>query len=43
MLANFNMYGNILVLRSFKHGREECESKWAYVFQVPDVLFVRTL
>ena len=29
MLANFHMYGIMLVLR---HAREECESKMAYVF-----------
>ena len=44
MLANFHnvwYYGGIK--SRFLNAREECESKWAYVFQVPDVYFVRTL
>ena len=33
MLANFHMCGIIVVVKSsFKHAREECESKRAYVF-----------
>ena len=33
MLANFHMCGIMLVLKSsFKHAREECESKRVYVF-----------
>ena len=27
----------VFVKSSFKHTREECESKGAYVFQVPDI------
>ena len=27
----------VFVKSSFKHTREECESKWVYVFQVPDI------
>ena len=34
---------SIFVKSSFKHTREECESKRVYVFWVPDILFVRTL
>ena len=34
MLSNFHMCGIMLV---FQHVREECESKRAYVFYVPDV------
>ena len=33
MLANFHVCGIMFLLRaSFKHTREECESKRAYVF-----------
>ena len=33
MLANFHMCGIMLVLRAvFRHAREECESKTAYIF-----------
>ena len=34
---------HVFVKSSFKHTREECESKRAYVFQVPDIKIVRTL
>ena len=36
MLANFQMC-YIVVKSSCQHAREECESKSAYVFSVPDV------
>ena len=39
MLANFH----VGVKSRFQHAREECECKRLYVFQVPDVKFVRTL
>ena len=31
------------VKSSFQHAREECESKRAYVFLVPDIYFVGTV
>ena len=34
MLTNFHMCG---IKSSFQHTREECESKRAHVFYVPDV------
>ena len=39
----FHMCGSMLLSSGFKHAREECESKTTYVFEVPDVYFVRTL
>ena len=32
MLANFHVWYCVVVKSSFKHAREECESKSAYVF-----------
>ena len=43
MLANFYMCEVLYFKSSFKHTREECESKRAYVFLVSDILFNRTL
>ena len=44
ILTNFHRCGVMLVLRAvFQLAREECESKRAYVFLVPDVWFVWTL
>ena len=38
MLANFHVCGIMFLLRAvFKHTRQECESKRAYVFLVPDI------